>query len=263
MMCDDLTKPQLNMTANNKLLWTLLSIVLLASTAASLVQSSGGRVQVQDIKIPTQNGQWLVADLFKPKSATSENPAPLVVVVPGFQRSKESLSNIAIELARRGIVAITIDPYAQGGSSSSMSRMAATTEGYGMFAVVDYAASTSNLNYIDKSRIGATGHSAGGNAAIRGANFFGKEAQQSGKPSKLHSVFVSGYVLTLTDQVLSDVRSNVGMSYAFYDEGHASSSRSFAPCQQRSWCGGSAHRRGGAWQVLRRCRTKRFTRRTQ
>jgi hypothetical protein len=97
--------------------------------------------------------------------------------------------------------------------------MAATTEGYGMFAVVDYAADTSNLNYIDKSRIGATGHSAGGNAAIRGANFFGKEAQRSGKPSKLHSVFVSGYVLTLTDDVLGDVRSNVGMSYAFYDEG--------------------------------------------
>ncbi len=207
------------MTANNKLLWTLLSIVLFASIGASLVQSSGGLVQVQDIKIPTQNGQWLVADLFKPKSATSDNPAPLVVVVPGFQRSKEALSNIAIELARRGIVAISIDPYAQGGSSSSMSRMAATTEGYGMFAVVDYAAGTSNLNYIDKSRIGATGHSAGGNAAIRGANFFGKEAQQSGRPSKLHSVFVSGYVLTLTDEVLGDVRSNVGMSYAFYDEG--------------------------------------------
>ncbi len=207
------------MTANNKLLWTLLSIVLFASIGASLVQSSGGLVQVQDIKIPTQNGQWLVADLFKPKSATSDNPAPLVVVVPGFQRSKEALSNIAIELARRGIVAISIDPYAQGGSSSSMSRMAATTEGYGMFAVVDYAAGTSNLNYIDKSRIGATGHSAGGNAAIRGANFFGKQSQQSGKPSKLHSVFVSGYVLTLTDEVLGDVRSNVGMSYAFYDEG--------------------------------------------
>ncbi len=207
------------MAANNKLLWVLLLIVLFASTAASLVQSAGGRVQVHDIKIPTQNGQWLVADLFKPRSATRENPAPLVVIVPGFQRSKESLSNIAIELARRGIVAITIDPYAQGGSSSSMSRMAATTEGYGMFAVVDYAASTANLNYIDKSRIGATGHSAGGNAAIRGANFFGKEAQRSGKRSKLHSVFVSGYVLTLTDEVLRDVRSNVGMSYAYYDEG--------------------------------------------
>jgi len=169
--------------------------------------------------MPTQNGQWLVADLFKPESATAASPAPLVVVVPGFQRSKEALSNIAIELARRGIVAISIDPYAQGGSSASMSKRAATTEGYGMFAVVDYAASTANLNYIDRSKIAATGHSAGGNAAIRGANFFGREAQATGRPSKLHSVFVSGYVLTLTDDVLGDVRSNIGMSYAYYDEG--------------------------------------------
>jgi len=88
-----------------------------------------------------------------------------------------------------------------------------------MFAVVEYAAGTPNLNYIDKTRIGSTGHSAGGNAAIRGANFFGKEAQRTGQPSKLHSVFVSGYVLTLTEDVLKDVRSNVGVSYAFYDEG--------------------------------------------
>lgn len=202
-----------------KLLLSALLVVFLCSFIASQIQTSGGRVDVRDIKIPTQNGQWVVADLFKPRTASSENPAPLVVVIPGFQRSKEALSNIAIELSRRGVVVILIDPYAQGFSSASMSRRAATTEGYGMFAVVDYAASSSNLNYIDKSRIGATGHSAGGNAAIRGANYFGKEAISSGQASKLHSVFVSGYVLTLTDKVLQDVRSNVGVSYAFYDEG--------------------------------------------
>ena len=117
------------------------------------------------------------------------------------------------------MVAILIDPYAQGFSSASMSRMAATTEGYGMFAVVDYAAGTPNLNYIDKNRIAATGHSAGGNAAIRGASYFGREALETGMPSKIHSVFVSGYVLTLREDVLEHVRSNVGVSYAFYDEG--------------------------------------------
>ena len=79
---------------------------------ASRIQTSGGDIQVHDVKIPAQNGQWLVGDLFRPRSATSEEPAPLVVVVPGFQRSKEALSNIAIELARRGMVAISIDPAA-------------------------------------------------------------------------------------------------------------------------------------------------------
>jgi hypothetical protein len=196
-----------------------VSVVVLACLLASAVQTSCGRVQVQDIKIPTQNGQWVVADLFKPKTATSDNPAPLIVVVPGFQRSKEALASISIELSRRGAVVMAIDPYAQGASSSSASSQAATTEGYGMFAVVDYAANTGNMNYVDKSRIGATGHSAGGNAAVRGAAYFGKRAAKTGKPSALSAVFVSGYLLSFTDSVLKDVRSNVGMSYAYYDEG--------------------------------------------
>ena len=209
----------MNGKSSDRLLLLCIATVVVASFFVSRIQGSFGAVQVRDVKIPTQNGQWVVGDLFKPTSASAENPAPFIVVVPGFQRSKESLSNIALELARRGFVTMSIDPYAQGGSSASLSRIAATTEGYGMFAVVDYAASSENLNYIDKSRIGATGHSAGGNAAIRGANYFGREAHRTGQPSKLHSVFVSGYVLTLTDEVLKDVRSNVGASYAYYDEG--------------------------------------------
>lgn len=205
--------------SSTKLLAGCVALVVLACGLAAGVQTSWGRVDVRGITLPTQNGQWLAADLFRPRSATSETPAPLVVVVPGFQRSKEALSAISIELARRGVVVIAIDPYAQGTSSSSASTQAATTEGYGMFAVIDYAANTGNLNYVDKARIGATGHSAGGNAAIRGAAYFGRRALKSGKPSVLHAVFVSGYVLTFTDAVLKDVRSNVGTAYAFYDEG--------------------------------------------
>ena len=194
-------------------------MLVLSSWLAARIQTGGGSIQLQSITIPAQNGQWVVADLFRPRSATADNPAPFVVVVPGFQRSKEALSNIAIELARRGFVTASIDPYAQGSSSASLSRMAATTEGYGLFALVDYAASSENLNYIDRAKIGATGHSAGGNAAIRGANYFGRDALRTGLPSKLDSVYVSGYVLTLTDEVLKDVRSNVGVAYALYDEG--------------------------------------------
>ncbi|MGY8673929.1 MAG: alpha/beta hydrolase family protein, partial [Verrucomicrobiia bacterium] len=205
--------------ASQRLFAFCMVVIFAACLTASLVQSSGGHVDIRSLTIPTQNGQWLAADLFKPISATKTNQAPLVVVIPGFQRSKEALSNISIELARRGIVVISIDPYAQGNSSSSLSRRAATTQGYGMFAVVDYAYETDILNYVDKQRIAATGHSAGGNAAIRGAAYFGKQAGKSGRLGKLHSVFVSGYALTMTDKVLRDVRSNVGMSYAFHDEG--------------------------------------------
>ena len=154
----------------------------------------------------------------RPKLSNSENKVPLVIVVPGFQRSKEALSNIAIELSRRGIAIALIDPYAQGMSSSSTSRIAATTQGYGMFALVDYAYQ-GNFPFVDVDKIGSTGHSMGGNAAIRGADYFGKEAIRNEQASKLHSVYVSGYVLTLRDEILKDSRSNMGISYALYDEG--------------------------------------------
>jgi hypothetical protein len=202
-----------------RFLFITIAIVILSGFLSFLVQTSGGNVKVHSIKIPTQDGQWVYADLFKPKSATKENPAPLVIVIPGFQRSKEALANIAIELSRRGVVTIAIDPYAQGFSSSSMQRRAASKEGYGMFALVEYFASNDVLNYIDKNRIGATGHSAGGNAVIAGASYFGQQAEKTGKPSKLHSVFCSGYVLSLTDANLKNAQSNIGLAYAFYDEG--------------------------------------------
>ena len=210
---------KLTVVMSRRLLIAALLTIFVCGWLASAIQTAGGAVVVSSMKIPTHNGQWLVFDLFRPRSATADNPAPFIGVVPGFQRSKEALSNIAIELSRRGFVVASIDPYAQGGSSASLSRRAATTEGYGLFALIDYIADTDNLNYVDKDRIGATGHSAGGNAAIRAASYFGREAQRLDRPSKLHSVYVSGYVLTLTDEVLADVRSNVGVSYALYDEG--------------------------------------------
>lgn len=201
------------------LLAACLAVIVGCAFAASRLQRAGGDVQLVGLKIPAHNGQWIAADLYRPRSATAEKPAPLVIVVPGFQRSKEALSNIAIELARRGIVALSIDPYAQGNSSSSLSPRSATTEGYGLFAVIDFAANTELLNYVDRTRIGATGHSAGGNAVILAARRYGREADRTGKPSKLHSAFVSGYVLSFTEENLKPVRSNVGSSYAFHDEG--------------------------------------------
>ena len=84
-----------------KFLAVCVSIVLLASALASQIQTSGGKVKVTGISLPTQNGQWVAADLFRPLSATSASPAPAVIVVPGFQRSKETQANIHSTLPSR------------------------------------------------------------------------------------------------------------------------------------------------------------------
>mgnify|MGYP001186703731 FL=1 len=202
----------------NKLFLYCLAVIILSSFFASLIQTSFGKVDVKLMNLETPDGQNLVYDLYKPSIATENDKQPFIVVVPGFQRSKEALSNIAIELSRRGYVVALIDPYAQGMSSSSLSRLAATTQGYGMFALVDYAYAE-NFSFVDINKIGSTGHSMGGNAAIRGADYFGKEAIKSGKKSKLDSVYISGYVLTLRENILRDSKSNMGVSYALFDEG--------------------------------------------
>ena len=202
----------------NKLFLYCLVVIIVSSFFASLIQTSFGKVDVKLMNLKTPDGQNLIYDLYKPSIATENDKQPFIVVVPGFQRSKEALSNIAIELSRRGYVVALIDPYAQGMSSSSLSRLAATTQGYGMFALVDYAYAE-NFSFVDINKIGSTGHSMGGNAAIRGADYFGKEAVKSGKKSKLDSVYISGYVLTLRENILRDSKSNMGVSYALYDEG--------------------------------------------
>ena len=208
----------INFVKANRFLLSCLTIILISSFVASLVQSSFTKVEIELKELKTDNGQSLIYDLYKPKIANKDNKVPFVIVVPGFQRSKEALSNIAIELSRRGMAVALIDPYAQGMSSSSVSRIAATTQGYGMFALVDHAYD-GNFTFVDTEKIASTGHSMGGNAAIRGADYFGKQAIEENKKSKLHSVYVSGYVLTLRDEILKDSKSNMGISYALYDEG--------------------------------------------
>ncbi len=202
----------------NKTLIAIASLILLFSYLASLFLTSFGSVEVKSLRLDTQNGQYIIYDLYKPKTATKDSKAPFIAIIPGFQRSKEALSNIAIELSRRGYVIALIDPYAQGLSSASLNTRAATTEGYGMFALVEHIHSGA-FEFVDTNKIGATGHSMGGNAAIRGADFFGKQATEKNIKSKLDSVYVSGYVLTLRNNILRNSRSNMGVSYALYDEG--------------------------------------------
>ncbi len=229
-------------TRSLRLLFVALGLILVGNIGAYLIRTGAGSIQVVGIKVPTQNGQWVAADLLRPRTATAQNPVPMVVVCPGFERRREDLDSYSLELARRGMAVIAIDPYNQGASSSTRERRSATMEGYGLFAIVEYIFSTPNLNYVDKSRIGAAGYSAGGNAVLQAASHFGgrrtkgqaksrsraraAEDQTAGDsapskeaPSKLAAVFAGGYVLTLTDALIRPIRSNVAIDYALYDEG--------------------------------------------
>jgi len=204
--------------------WTVILglIILLGSLVASLIQNDFGHVEISAHTLDTRDNQVVAYDLYLPGGVDTENKAPLIVVVAGFQRSRETQGHVALEFARRGFVVINIDPYGQGDSSSSSAvqgNAIATVEGYGAFDLIDYVYDNEDVYpYVDKDRIGVTGHSAGGNAAYQAAVHFGKKAVDNDGVSKVHSIFISGYVLSITSDIVFS-KSNMGMDYALYDEG--------------------------------------------
>lgn len=159
---------------------------------------------------------------YKPKSASYTNPLPVVFVMPGFTRTKATMSQYAIELSRRGAVVFTIDPGSQGGTSAAgydeNGEMISSTVGSnGLDYLVQYVYNnTEKYSYIDRDNIGAVGHSAGGgNVANVAENFAGSTYEDS----IIKALYISGYIKVSAANRFKKLRCNAALSYAYYDEG--------------------------------------------
>ena len=149
-----------------------LLLILAGAIGASLIQTGGGHIAVQGLKIPGKDGTVVSADLFRPDTATATHKAPLIVVTPGFQRTKETQISYSLELARRGYVTLVVDPYNQGESTSQPPH----SDDPSIQPAIDYVSRTNTLNYVDKTKIGITGHSAGGSQVRHMAAEYGTKA---------------------------------------------------------------------------------------
>ena len=151
-----------------------LAVILVSSFFASMVQSAGYKSSVTDLRNETNSGvlydangnptetkvQGKVASgiLFVPNTATEKNPAPAVVLTHGYLNNRELQLQNAIELARRGFVVLTIDRGGHGNNSIDEETSAMmNTDG-----LYDSAKYVYNLPYVDKTRVGISGHSMGG-----------------------------------------------------------------------------------------------------
>ena len=185
-------------------------------TTPTLETSTSKAYQVYEKSgVPALN----VADIYKPKDASAENPVPLVLVAPGIQRTKETQASFCIELVRRGYGVICIDPFGQGESSPSYESQSATKEGYGLFYWMDFLYSEEGreeFSWVNYDLIGATGHSAGGNGAQKLAEREGKLANDTKAASRLNAVYITGYI---RDWTWSNAICNIGISYSSADEG--------------------------------------------
>ena len=150
--------------------------------------------------------------MYVPQTATEETPAPTVFVLPGFTRTKATMAQYCLELARRGFVAFCMDPGGQGGTNEP-----STAGANGIEYLVQYVYNnTDDFQFCDKTRFGAVGHSAGGgNVCTLAADMAGESYQES----VIKSVYISGYIKASSAEKYKNLNCNAALSYAYYDEG--------------------------------------------
>lgn len=133
----------------------LLIIFFGSAYAAAQLDTDMGNVTREDVTIAGP-GYSIRSTLYAPKGLVGKTPA--LALAHGVSNSKEVLSGVALELARNGYVALTIDEKGHGESDSGVG---VTDPTLGLGSAVAFLAS---LPYVDANRIGIGGHSMGAGA---------------------------------------------------------------------------------------------------
>ena len=148
---------------SKRLLVICIVMMLISMIATNLIQTNFGKVEVKTLTIETISGHTMSAKLYIPKTATPENPAPTVVYAHGWYNNKENADMFTTEYARRGYVVLAIDMYSHG-NSENLTNTETADGAYGLYDACYYV---SSLPYVDRTRIIASGHSAGSNAVSK------------------------------------------------------------------------------------------------
>lgn len=198
--------------------WLAIALVLclVSAVGASSVQTSNGTVKVENLRIVTQEGVVVTGQVYIPRTATVENPAPLIVCQHGSFNNFQMQDLNLVELSRRGFVVISSDAYGHGSSSVT------AQQGFGnMWAVIDYA--RASMDFIQKDNIGVTGHSMGGMISLFTYYHYAALEAQGGGESPITAILSVGFDPSNTIGIPADPEPekhavNWGIIAAKYDE---------------------------------------------
>ncbi len=142
----------------------LCAVAIGASIFAAAVQRNFGSVEVTNVRFANAYRVEVRGKLFLPKSATAPKGSPGVVFIPGYQSLREAGDTIAIELARRGFVVLSIDAIGRGNSGVPPSDVNDPTfdDTFGGKAALGFLR---ELPFVDPLRVGIVGHSLGAQMA--------------------------------------------------------------------------------------------------
>ena len=102
-------------TVKKPLLAFIICILIMAAamSLAYCFQTNFGNIDVITWHID-MDGKAMAYKLYVPHAADEEHPAPAVLLIHGYQNDKDTSAAYALELARRGIVAMCVDAYGHG-----------------------------------------------------------------------------------------------------------------------------------------------------
>ena len=138
----------------------IIAVILVAVIAMTMVigtDTNWGKVEVTRMTLTSADGDEISAMLYKPKTATPENPAPAVMYCHGGNDMLEQGGTYALELARRGYVVVSWDY--SGCARSDIPT--GTSEAIAMGGETVFRL-VKSYNFVDQDKIVASGHSMGG-----------------------------------------------------------------------------------------------------
>ena len=193
-----------------KLLMVLLAYIIVFSLLivfAQLCNTGFGNVKVRTIVLD-DNGIPINGYLYEPKNAESSNNLPAIVLIHGVMNAKETMSGIALEMGRRGAIALTIDAIGHGNSGRATGSF--VDYSLGVATAIQYLKS---LSYVNSSNVGLVGHSMGV-GAIRAASLNEGNVQAH--------IFIGGLSISSNESIYgslnSSTPSNLLIAIGQYDE---------------------------------------------
>lgn len=218
-----------------------LTLIIISSAGAALLQSDFGRTEIISFQIPTEGGQWISGTIYKPKNASAQNKVPAVVTCHGYLNNSQMQDLNVIELSRRGMAVVAMDAYYHGKSSPASKPMMTSVaeDGIGMIPMVEYV---SELDYVNQEKIGIIGHSMGGMAVWCTLMYYGAqyaqaieaaqaedsdggtkitdaEAAAADAANKVAAGLSTSFIQFSTEDNFKSIHANVGINYGKYDEG--------------------------------------------
>ena len=140
----------------NKILLTLaiLALLWISLGLGHFFNNDFSKITVSEVSL--ESNEVPVSGWLYTPTSNSNSTLPAVALMHGVMNAKEVMSGIALELARNGIVALTIDATDHGSSGREKTEQEDGTKGG--LAAVNFLM---GLSYVNPNYIGVVGHSMG------------------------------------------------------------------------------------------------------